>query len=186
MNQQPKNTKPEGPDNWLTRITIDELGDGKVPGREIVVLEIPRECIETLYLASTLEKLHALTDTKKRVLNFRESVLFTVLGYDGDPRELPEIPEVRAFFRAVTEEWPHWVWFINRESGQMQTLFLLLCDSSVVSRVPGQVSYNIEPSELSIKLGNLTERALSLFVSYDIPENDVESSIQSAMECLGL
>lgn len=37
-------------------------------------------------------------------------------GYDDDPRELSEIPEVRAFFAKFYEVWPHWLYFIDTRS----------------------------------------------------------------------
>ena len=50
-------------------------------------------------------------------MRYRESLVFIVCGYDEDPRELAEIPQVRAFFARLVQEWPHWLWFLARGVG---------------------------------------------------------------------
>lgn len=47
------------------------------------------------------------------------SFAFTVVDYDEDPREIYEIPEVRAFYAKLWEAWPYWFYFCNLESGEM-------------------------------------------------------------------
>ena len=74
-----------------------------------IVLDITRREIESGNIASVLERLHVLTDSAENVRRYRESLVFQIGGYDSDPRELPEIPEVRAFFRSLAAEWPHWL-----------------------------------------------------------------------------
>lgn len=54
-------------------------------------------------IASVLERLHILTDSAANVARYRESVCFVIDGYNADPRELPEIPEVRAYIRSLVE-----------------------------------------------------------------------------------
>lgn len=39
------------------------------------------------------------------------NVIFMVSGYDDDPRDLPQIPEFRAFVRKVQESSPCWLYF---------------------------------------------------------------------------
>lgn len=63
----------------------------------LVVLDLTRTEIEAGNISSALERLMALTDSKETALRFQESLLIHITGYDNDPRELVEVPEVRAF-----------------------------------------------------------------------------------------
>ena len=64
----------------------------------LVVLGLTRTEIEgRQHRQSALERLMALTDSKETALRFQESLLIHITGYDNDPRELVEVPEVRAF-----------------------------------------------------------------------------------------
>lgn len=167
----------------ITRGTVDDFNKDNNQAN-FVVLEIPRSCIETAYFASTLEKLYALTDTKKNIETFRGNVAFSVTGYDNDPRELPEIPEVREFFRALTEEWPHWLWFLSRNTGLLRTLMLMLilCDISSHSTEPGLVNYSVSQNDMARKLEDLLVRGNALFEMNDISQADKVDSLKSAME----
>jgi len=83
----------------------------------LLILDITKKDITTGGIGSVLERLHVLTDTRESVIRFRESLVFQVGGFDNDRRELPEVAEVRAFFRALTDAWPRWPWFLARRMG---------------------------------------------------------------------
>ena len=85
-----------------------------------IIVQILKQDITSLNTASAIERLHALTDSKRNILRFRESIVFQVNGYDTDIRELPEIPEVRTYFTALCKEWPHWFWFMARDTGAIK------------------------------------------------------------------
>ena len=48
-------------------------------------------------------------------------------GWDLDPRETQEIPEIRANFLEVTAEFPYWLHFVEKEGETLLHLFRLLC-----------------------------------------------------------
>ena len=68
-----------------------------------------------------------MAETRESTLRYRESLLLMITGYDNDRRELPEIPQVRRFMSRLTDEWPHWLWFLSREQGAISLLMSLLC-----------------------------------------------------------
>ena len=49
--------------------------------------------------------------TGRRLRTMIGSLVFCVEGYDGDPREVHIIPEVRKFYAAFHEAWPYWLYF---------------------------------------------------------------------------
>jgi len=44
------------------------------------------------------------------------SLVFGIEGYDHDPREVHSIPEIRRFYRAFHDSWPHWLFFCNLDT----------------------------------------------------------------------
>ncbi len=67
----------------------------------MVVLALTRQEVESGHFASALERLHVLAGSRESAMRYQESLIFIVEGYDDDPRELQEIPEVREFFSNV-------------------------------------------------------------------------------------
>lgn len=154
----------------------------------IIVLVITRQEIESGRLASVIERLHVLTDSAANVNCYRESMVFQVEGFEEDPRELAEIPEVRAYFRALTAEWPHWLWFLHRQVGAIALLLSLLCEVRVL-RDPTKTEHGTEfKSTLEMKntLLDLLTRGMPLFQTYGVDAAEVDAMIASALDELGL
>lgn len=149
--------------------------------RALVVVEISRHDIESCYLASALERLQILTDSAENTRLYRESIVLSVDGYNSDPRELVEIPEVRVFFQKLTEQWPNWLWFLNREIGSVGLLLSLLCDVNV-HRIRGSYSTEFESIlELKRKISELLDRGNALFDTYGITEQEAQESLASVL-----
>lgn len=153
----------------------------------IVVLAITRQDVESRSLASALERLHVLTDNRENVIRYRESVLFQVDGYDADPRELTEIPEVRDYFRTLTAEWPHWIWFLHRNVGAVALLFALLCEITVLRGPDNQRATAFKDTdEIRDTMLDLLARGLPLFHAYEIAPAEVDAAVLTALDDLGL
>ena len=158
----------------------DGFADNDEPA--IVILTIARQDIEPRNLASALERLHVLTDSRENVIRYRESVLFQVEGYDADPRELQEIPEVRDYFRALTAEWPHWIWFLHRGIGAVALRIALLCEVSVLRGPDNQRATAFKSmEEIRDVMLDLLSRGLVLFDTYDINRNELDDSAMSVI-----
>lgn len=163
--------------------------DGLADNEEdaIVILSIRRRDVETRSLASALERLHVLTDSRENVLRYRECVVFQVEGYDDDPRELSEIPEVRAYFRQLTDEWPHWIWFLHRRLGAIPLLFALLCKITVLRGPDTERQTAFESTEeMRDVMLELLQRGIPLFDTYEIPSQEIDAAVASAFIDLGL
>jgi hypothetical protein len=75
-------------------------------------------------------------------LRFFGKVDFRIHGYDNDPRELFEIPEVRSFVRLLDEQFPFWFFFLTTETDAIKLLMFSLCRITRVS--PTATAYNQE------------------------------------------
>lgn len=167
----------------LLLTNADGLANNTEPA--IIVLAITRKEVESGSIASTLEHLHTLTDTRENALLYRESLVFQVGGYDDDPRELTEIPEVRAFFHHLAAEWPHWLWFLARGCGAVVLLLALLCEVKMVrssgrNAEGGYATEFASKTELAAVMMDLFDRGNSLFNTYGLPDAAIAESANSA------
>lgn len=166
-------------------LDADGLANNTDPA--ILVNVITRREIESVHLASILERLHVLTDSAENVRRYRAAVMFQVDGYDSDPRELPEIPEVRAYFQALVRVWPHFLWFAHQGVGAIGLLLALLCRVRIVrSADAGYATEFQDTEEVKATLLDLLNRGMVLFSTYGIASQEVDVTIGSALEELGL
>lgn len=78
---------------------------------------------------SVVSRLMALTDSQENCMSAMQRLTLVFEGYHDDPREVHQIPEIKSFFRAVTDQWPYWMHFLQPDPDQVAVLILLLCDS---------------------------------------------------------
>ena len=147
----------------------------------LIVLNLTRQEVEDANVASALERLHIIADTLESAMRYRESLVFMVSGYDEDPRELPEIPQVRTFFARLVQEWPHWLWFLARDVGAIALFMSLLCTVKI-HRSPGNYGTEfVNLVEMEAILGALFERGNAMFNAYGISNELATASAQSAV-----
>lgn len=147
-----------------------------------LILDITRKEVEAGNIASVLDRLHVLTDTVENVMRYRESLLFQVRGYDGDRRELGEIPQIRSFFKLLAREWPHWLWFLTRESGSIALLLSMLCDVEIIRAKDGSFGTIFRNDvEVVDVLNDLLHRGSALFGTFNIDAETIDASATSAI-----
>jgi len=167
-------------------VRLDAEAFSRNTHRALVVFEIWRSDIESGDISSALERLHIMIDSAENIRLYRDSVVISVTGYDQDPRELIEIPEVRAFFQKITEQWPHWLWFMSRDTGSVALILSLLCDV-IVRRTPGRPGFGSEFAciqEARDKMNELFIRGNALFSAYGIAEEEAMESANSALKSI--
>src|SRR6266516_775160 len=60
--------------------------------------------------------------TGRRLRAMMGSLVFCVEGYDGDPREVHIIQEVRRFYAAFHQDWPYWLYFCNLDQDGLKMM----------------------------------------------------------------
>jgi len=91
--------------------------------RELVIYEFSRTKIErgdfSHFLgAYGLDRL----PTGRRLRTMMDSMVFVVDGWNHDPREVYEIPEVRRFYRQFQAAWPYWFFFCNLDQDGLKPM----------------------------------------------------------------
>ena len=182
MKKQTMKKRPSLKPRTIGVLRTDAEGFADNTDQALVILELSRQEIESANVAGALERLHVLTDTAANVLRYRESLIFQVTGFDADPRELPEIPAVRRYFKALAAEWPHWFWFLPRHVGLLRLLLSLLCPAGIVRGPKGACAIEFHDREELLKTcRDLAERTQPLFAAYDIPAEAAGLSTASAI-----
>lgn len=140
---------------------------------EPVVFVISRQQVEALDLDESLDFLHSLVPTAHphHAWAYKGRLSLVISGYDADPRELFEIPEVCRYLRALDEQWPFWLFFFNQVDDSIK--LIALCLASSIEIVPGAA--HIDPDGLR----GFMERGFTavnyLFESYGFPESENEA-----------
>ncbi len=82
--------------------------------------------------------------TGRRLRQLMDSMVFCIEGWDDDPREIHDIPEIRRFYSAFHEAWPYWLYFCSLEGDTLRTM-VMCCLSSIISlKVDGKTQVGVE------------------------------------------
>ena len=112
---------------------------------EPVYLVVTRAQVETGDAAQPLRWLRSLSSDPRAARAFMGRVSVIVEGYDDDPRELFEIPQVRAFVATLDDAWPYWFFFLSQVDDSIKLIESCLCETIEV--VPGVASFDFEQLE---------------------------------------
>lgn len=153
-------------------------------GRALVVVHISRQEIDDCQTASAYDRLLVMIDSKDNVERYRESVVFQVFGFDQDPRELCEIPEVRRYFERLTNDWGHWLWFLKRDHAFVRTLLSLVTPCSVVRQGDRLGIDFYDSNALHRTLNHLWGRTAIVLDQYGIPKAVQQAVLDRAVKDL--
>lgn len=84
--------------------------------------------------------LKVLRDLEKSDLDLKGKIIITFEGFDDDPRDLFEVPEVRRWVSRLVKRKPHLFYFLSADTYTM--LFILAC----------LFEYEVVPSEEQVKM----------------------------------
>jgi hypothetical protein len=113
-----------------------------------VILMFSRRQVETCDMDEPLELLRSLTTGRDVAIKFCGRISLVVDGYNDDPRELFEIPEVRAYMKRLDQAWPYWFFFLSQVDESIKLLESSLCDTIEV--VPGVTYIDVDQMERSL------------------------------------
>ena len=83
------------------------------PQSDYIVLQISQENIKDCNTSEYVTLLHGATGTIQSFEAAFQRYVFLISGYDDDPRELYQIPEVVSFIKDLNSKLPFWLYFIN-------------------------------------------------------------------------
>jgi hypothetical protein len=154
---------------------------------EMLVLAVTRESATTGDILPLLEKLAPLVATREAARRWEGKVTFYFDGWDEDPRETAEIPEIRAYFRELTEQWPYWWHFIEKVGDTFGHVLRLLCRGHVERIDASVVGWQFDdPDELMHQTMRLFAGMNGLYDQLGLSEEAnerVSQEIAQLLEC---
>ena len=132
---------------------------------------ISRRQVEEADIDSVLRNLKPFLATKEDAWLYKGQMVMTVDGYNDDPRELVDIPEVRAFLRTLASQWPYWAFFFNQVDDSIKLLGSCVCGTSF----PGRGAVEVDARLLGDFMNQGFAGMNFIFEKYGFPEDELES-----------
>jgi hypothetical protein len=156
---------------------------------QLLVIQITRESVVTNDVRPLLDKLGRLSASRAEALRWEGKLTFAFDGWDDDPRETAEIPEIRAYFLDATAEWPYWLHFCEKVGDTVLHVLRLLCRGHREQVRAGMVAWQFDdPQDISRQLLLLFGYTNELYDRLDLPEEmnrriteEVAQLIESAL-----
>lgn len=139
----------------------------KQTGIDFVGIVISRKEIESLDIAAVLKSLESMLYDAETVQAFQGQMCLSFQGYDNDPRELYEIPEVRRYMALLDSNFPYWFYFHSTTDGTLKMIAFCLCETRKI----GAGLANPEPEELQTFIMKHFDALNRLFDHYHLDES---------------
>ncbi len=153
---------------------------------QFIVVEFKRDEIERGDLRRVYDILSGLTATKEAAEFGEGKLMFFFSGWDEDPREISEIPEIRRWFVRLTEVFPYWMHFVEKQGSTLSHVLMLLCQGSTeYSPDTGMVGWRFaDLNELREKVLWLLSAQNVLYEKLDLAEEMNERISQEVAELI--
>jgi len=162
-------------------LTNSDGFDQLAEGAGYAVISFSRREVDACSIADALDRLMHLTDSRARTEQFERKLVLHFDGFDGDARELFEIPAVCTFFRRLTREWGAWYHFLaDEEVGQLPLVFALLCDVDVFRGPHGVGTRFRSPAQVSHAEAHLEQVVRTLYRLHGFSEDRAITTISRA------
>ncbi len=145
---------------------------------EPVVLAISRRQVQSHDMQSVVTRLKVLMATREDCWRYRNQMSLVVEGYDSDPRELVDIPEVRAFLRDFAKAWPYWTFFFNLVDESIMLLQSCVCGTEF----PGGGQVVIDIDKLGPFMMDGFEGMNELFEKFGFSDKDLMQMTDNLVE----
>jgi len=154
----------------VNRISADDF-DATVKATDFIYLEFSKQEVLAGLIGTAVERLMLLSDSRENVEKFRGRVSFVFDGYGADPREIYDIPEIVKYLNAMTNAWPFWYHFLEKDAESVGMLTLALANAHAVSQSGGVTSVNVDLDRLRAAMMRLYDGMNVLHEAMDIDES---------------
>ena len=141
---------------------------------------ISRRQVEAFDIASVMTNLKPFLATREDAWLYRGQMTLVVDGYNDDPRELVDIPEVRALLQKLYQQWPYWAFFLNQVDDSIKLLGSCICGT----RFPGGGAVEIDGPRVEEFLMHGFAGMNSVFEKHGFPEDELESMSRGLVEVI--
>jgi len=96
-------------------------------GVDWVGIVVSRQEIDSEDITPALKILESLLYDAETVRMFQGQASIAFHGYDHDPRELYQIPEVRRYLAELDSRFPYWFYFLSTDADTLKIVAFCLC-----------------------------------------------------------
>ena len=161
------------------------LADHSPAKEQLLAIVIARESVVTGDTAPLLQKLGFLSESREAAMQWEGRLTFSFDGWNFDPRETAEIPEIRSFFQSLTAEWPYWLHFSEKVGDTVLHVLRLLCHGQYVRRQPGIATWAFADfAEVQQVLLQLFCGQNVMYDRFGLPETMNERITQEVMQLI--
>ena len=89
---------------------------------DYIVLHISQEAIQNCDTSEYVTLLHGAPGSLQSFTEAFQKYVLLISGYDDDPRELYQIPEVVSFIKDLNSKLSFWLYFVNTSDKKFQFL----------------------------------------------------------------
>jgi len=148
---------------------------------EPVILLISREAVDTCDVERVFKQsVRFLMASRENVILYRQQASLVFEGWDDDPRELVDIPEVRAFVKAMVVRWPQWAFFFN----QLDPCIPLWISCLVGESFPGGGAVEINVNLLRQVIHQALSGMNAIYDLHALSEHDLEIQSMGFIEVI--
>lgn len=104
-----------------------------------------REAALACDITGFVKKFAPTTLPKGKALRpFMGKMVFTIEGFDFDPREIEFIPEIRRFYQRFYLAWPYWLFFCSLETDTLRAMTLCCLENLSMVQKDGESVCKVE------------------------------------------
>ena len=136
---------------------------------DIAVVQVSRQEIEKGTVGDLVDRLMVFTDDAALAKKFMGRMVLMFDGYNEDPREVTQIPELVAFFVKATDVWPYWLHFLEYDyAHSIQVAINLYIEASPETKAMGGVIMSSYDKRLAV------ERIQRLFAAMRVLHEQID------------
>jgi len=151
------------------------------------VLQVMKPSVMECDPSHLLNLLKELSTTREQVLSYEGCITLVFDGWDDDPRETAEIPEIRAYFAKLTQRFPYWLHYVEKAGDTFFHVLRLLCTGHYEQKTPGMVAWCFDDlNEMQRICLHLVDQMELLHRQHNIPDltsQRINEEIAQLIEC---
>ncbi|GFP77723.1 chlororespiratory reduction 6 domain-containing protein [Clostridium fungisolvens] len=139
--------------------------------RKLHLMILNKSYIEAL----DLQEIDKMLNVFKRhgIKKYRNNIVFQIDGYNDDPREIFEIPEIKAFFKKVFDKYPYMLYFLSNINSNDAWVLACLCNKHQTCSIVGKRNIDLKMQFDN----NLLSQILNQTVAYMMQIHESSKSI---------
>jgi hypothetical protein len=108
--------------------------------------------------------------TREEAWRYRGQMTLVVDGYNSDPRELVDVPEVRSLLRQLEAAWPCWGFLLNQVDDSIKLLLSCVAGSRYLGNGAVEMDADLVAGAMARAFGGMN----AVFERFNFPEDELE------------